>query len=193
MNLRVLHINTGNLYGGVEVFLATLARHAAVTPEVETEFAVCFPGKHQDELRELKAVVHALRPVRVRYPWTVGLARRDLAALLQRFRYDVVVCHAAWVQAIFGPVVRRRTASRQVFWLHDPPGEKLHWLERWARQTPPDFVICNSAYTRVGANGHHRAEQEFDQGLMAERTREVYGEVIKSRERTARMTRLLPS
>jgi glycosyltransferase involved in cell wall biosynthesis len=33
-----------------------------------------------------------------------------------------------------------------VIWLHDPP-RGTHWVERWARRTPPDFVVCNSQFT----------------------------------------------
>ena len=30
--MRVLHVHSGNMYGGVETFLATLVREAAVAP-----------------------------------------------------------------------------------------------------------------------------------------------------------------
>jgi len=40
--MRVLHVTGGNLYGGVESFLATLARESAAVPEMSSEFAVCF-------------------------------------------------------------------------------------------------------------------------------------------------------
>ncbi len=40
--MRVLYINAGNMFGGVETFLATLARSRGLTPGVEPEFAVCF-------------------------------------------------------------------------------------------------------------------------------------------------------
>jgi glycosyltransferase involved in cell wall biosynthesis len=33
-----------------------------------------------------------------------------------------------------------------VFWCHDTP-KGNHWVERWAKQTPPDFAIANSDYT----------------------------------------------
>ena len=34
-----------------------------------------------------------------------------------------------------------------VFWLHDPPHPRLHWLERWAKRTAPDLVLANSRPT----------------------------------------------
>jgi glycosyltransferase involved in cell wall biosynthesis len=145
--MRVLHVNSGNLFGGVETLLVTLARERGLCPDMEPAFAVCFGGKLEESLDAAGVAVHRLGDVRVRRPWTVWQARRRFAALLHDKVFDVVVCHAAWVQAIFGPVVRR-AGLPLVFWLHDPPGGRLHWLERWARRTPPDLAVCNSDYTR---------------------------------------------
>jgi len=63
--------------------------------------------------------------------------------------YDVVVCHSAWLQAIFGPVVRARGRAKVplVFNLHNAAARR-HWLERWAARVIPDYVICNSHYTQ---------------------------------------------
>src|SRR5262249_31606658 len=49
--LRVLHVHSGNLYGGVETFLTTLARDADVEPRMLPSFAICFGGRLSDELR----------------------------------------------------------------------------------------------------------------------------------------------
>jgi glycosyltransferase involved in cell wall biosynthesis len=146
--MRVLHVNSGNLFGGVEVLLTTLARTRHLCPAMRPHFAVCFPGRLAEELTALGVGVTLLGGVRVRHPWTVWHARRNLRALLRRERFDAVVCHAAWTQAIFGPAARALGLPLS-FWLHDPPGESLHWLERWARRTRPDVVVCNSAYTRA--------------------------------------------
>ena len=43
--ISVLHVHSGNLYGGVETFLTTLAREAAVTPRMTSSFALCFEGR----------------------------------------------------------------------------------------------------------------------------------------------------
>ena len=48
--LRVLHVNAGNLFGGVETFLVTLARCHDLCPDMVPEYAVCFPGRFRDEL-----------------------------------------------------------------------------------------------------------------------------------------------
>lgn len=158
--MRVLHINSGNLFGGVETLLVTMARARGLCPALEPHFAVCFRGRLTEELAAAGVGVHLLGDVRVRRPWSIWSARRNLRALLRRQSFDAVICHAAWVQAIFGPVVRAARLPL-AFWLHDPPHAVLHWLERWARRTPPDLVICNSRYTQERAARlypHVRAE-----------------------------------
>jgi len=144
--MRVLHVHSGNLYGGVETYLVTLARFRELCPEMKTEFALCFPGRLSEELQLHSAKIHWLGGVRVSRPWSVWRARRLLRNLLRESNYDAVVCHSAWPQAIFGPVARR-AALPLVFFLHDAATGR-HWLERWARSTPPDLAICNSGYTR---------------------------------------------
>ena len=143
--MRVLHINAGNLFGGVETLLITLARFRALTPEVEPEFALCFDGPFSAELKSIGVPVVALGETRVRNPLSVISARRRLAALIEREHYDVVVCHMAWAHAIFGPVVRA-SGVPLVEWQH-LASDGSHWLERWSRWSPADLVICNSRFT----------------------------------------------
>lgn len=69
--MRVLHINAGNMFGGVETLLTTLARSRALTPDVESEFALCFTGRLSSELAAAGVPVHMLGEVRVRYPLTL--------------------------------------------------------------------------------------------------------------------------
>ena len=143
--MKVLHISSGNLYGGVEVLLATLAREQACCPEMEPYFALCFEGRLSHELIELGVPAQMLGSVQTRFPWQVWMARRRLAALLRKESFDVVVCHMAWAHAIFGPVVRR-AGLPLVFWMHDA-AQGRHWIERWAARCPPDLVVSNSQYT----------------------------------------------
>ena len=143
--MRVLHVSSGNLYGGVETLLATLARERAVCPGMEPRFALCFEGRLADELSALGTPVALLGPIRSRYPWQAWRARRRLAALLRREAFDAVVCHMPWSQAIFGPVVRQARVPL-VFWMHDV-AEGGHWVERWAGRCPPDLAVCNSRFT----------------------------------------------
>ncbi|MET0650795.1 MAG: glycosyltransferase, partial [Pyrinomonadaceae bacterium] len=88
---------------------------------------------------------HHLPDVRVSRPATVMRARKALAALLRDEKFDVVICHSSWSHAIFSKVVRAASLPL-VFWAHDA-ATGTHWLERWARRTPPDLAVCNSEYT----------------------------------------------
>jgi glycosyltransferase involved in cell wall biosynthesis len=143
--LRVLHCYSGNLYGGIETLLATLARRRDVRPDLIPEFALCFEGRLADELRAAGATPHRLEPVRFSRPWTVLRARRRLARLLAERPFDVVVAHACWPHALFAPEVRR--AGRPLaFWMHDGATGR-HWIERLAARTPPDLVLANSRST----------------------------------------------
>jgi glycosyltransferase involved in cell wall biosynthesis len=108
-------------------------------------YGVTFAGRLTSELEATGVPIHLLGGVRTSRPWTVWHARRALARLLKEQRFDVVVCHSPWIQAIFGPVARR-AGQRLVFWLHDAPSGK-HWLERWAGRTRPDKVVCNSTFS----------------------------------------------
>lgn len=142
--MRVLHIDAGRLYGGVETLLVTLAGHRDLCPRTEPEFAVCFEGRLSHELRATGVPAHVLGEVRIRRPISIWQARRRLLALLGERKFDAVVCHMPWPQAIFAPVVKS-VGVPQVFWMHDAAGH--HWLERWAGRVPPDLVICNSSFT----------------------------------------------
>src|SRR5882724_8865254 len=144
--MRTLQIYSGNLYGGIE---KTLTMIAEAPGAIERECALCFEGRLRGDLIRAGARVHDLGVVRSRWPWTVARARRALRSVLARTRFEVVICHSAWSQAIFGPVVRQ-AGLPLVFWLHDVAAGR-HWMERWARLTPPDIVICNSAFTARSA------------------------------------------
>jgi glycosyltransferase involved in cell wall biosynthesis len=143
--MRVLHVYSGNLYGGVESFLHTVAREQSRRPGLTHAFALCFEGRLANELREAGAELHLLGEARVGRPWTVYRARTALRELLKRERYDAVICHAIWPQALFGPVARTAGVPL-VFYQHDALNGR-HWLERWARVTPPDLVIANSRFS----------------------------------------------
>jgi glycosyltransferase involved in cell wall biosynthesis len=143
--VRVLHIHSGNLYGGVETVISTVARFRDACPKMESYFALCFEGRLSGELCAAGATVYALGRVRVSSPLSVRRVRLALGELLQRERFDIAVCHSAWSQAIFGRSVRAARLPL-VLWLHAATDGR-HWLERWARRTPPDAVICNSRFT----------------------------------------------
>jgi glycosyltransferase involved in cell wall biosynthesis len=145
--MRVLHVYAGNLFGGVETLLVTLAQHRDLCPEMQPEFALCFEGRLSKELNAAGAVVHALGNVKVSRPWTVWQARRRLGQVLARGRYEAVICHSCWPHAMFAPVVRACSVPL-VFWSHDTPTGQ-HWLERWAGRTRPNLALANSRMTEA--------------------------------------------
>lgn len=143
--MRVLHVYGGNLYGGIETMLVTMARVRSLCPALAPEVALCFAGRLSAELEATGVAVHRLPEVRASRPPTVLRARRALAALVGGRRFDRVICHAAWSQALLGPAVKDARIPL-VFWAHDVVTGK-HWTERLARRVRPDLAICNSRYT----------------------------------------------
>src|SRR5262245_41722299 len=141
--MRLLHVYSGNLFGGIEAMLLAIARQKS--DSVASEYALCFEGRLSRELIAAGARVHQLAEVRVSRPQTVRRARRALHALLAAGRFDRVICHASWSHAIFGGPIRRAGVPL-VVWAHDVLDGR-HWTERWARRTPPDLAICNSRFT----------------------------------------------
>ena len=157
--MRVLHIVSGKLFGGVETILVTLARCRSLRPGMEPEFALCFEGALRDELLAANVPLHMIGEVRARNPLSVIRGRRRLRELLSTRRIDVVICHMAWAQAMFGPVARFAGVPL-VLWMHGA-SDRRNWLERWAGMTRPDLAICNSQFTA-------RALRALDPGLPAE-------------------------
>jgi glycosyltransferase involved in cell wall biosynthesis len=145
--MRVLHLCAGNLYGGIEVMLTTLARHRDLCPDMRPDFVLCFDGRLSEELKASGVGLHWLGAVRISRPWTVWLARRRLGRVLGDLRPDVVVSHGCWPHAVFAPVVRAARLPL-VYWAHDANSGR-HWLERWAARTPPDLVLANSKLTQA--------------------------------------------
>ena len=143
--MRILHVHSGNLYGGVETVLTTLARRQDLCPDMQQQFALCFEGRLSRELASIGAPTHSIGPVRVSRPLTILRGRRELRKLLAGRTFDALVFHSAWSHAIFAPV-GRKARKPSVVWVHGTtPGK--HWSERWAGRTNPDAVLCNSRFT----------------------------------------------
>jgi glycosyltransferase involved in cell wall biosynthesis len=143
--VKILHLYAGNLFGGVEAYLITLAKCRHLAPRMEPHFALCFPGRLRDELSATGVPVHDLGPVRFSRPWTLLRARRRLRRLLREQPFAAVVTHACWSHTAFAPVVRK-AGVRLVNAVHDVLTGG-NWIERWAAGTPPDLVITNSRFT----------------------------------------------
>ena len=143
--MRVLHVSSGNLYGGVEVLLCTLAQYRSLCPEMDPQFALCYDDRIASELRQAGATVHILGRVRARNLFQIARARRRLLQILNAGAFDAVICHSPWPLAIFGPAVRRLELPL-IFWMHDAIMQR-NWLVRWAGFCLPDLAICNSRFT----------------------------------------------
>jgi glycosyltransferase involved in cell wall biosynthesis len=150
--LRALHLYSGNMYGGVETVLATLARLRYLAPDMAPGFGLCYRGRLWDELTEAECPVFNLGPVRLSRPWTVWRARRRLEGVLREEGYDVVVCHCVWPLAVFGPAIRRQRRGL-VYWAHDAGltphsrAGRRNWLEWLAGWSPPDLTVAISQFT----------------------------------------------
>ncbi len=144
--MKILHIYAGNLFGGIETLLVTLAKQQNLCPQMKHHFALCFEGRLASELRNVGIRVNMLGNVRVSRPWTIWKARLQLQKLFKQEQFDVVICHACWSEAIFGSVVKANSMPL-IFWCHDTPNGR-HWLEKWAKQILPNLVITNSNYTQ---------------------------------------------
>lgn len=146
--LRVLHLSAGNLYGGIETFLVTLARCQRAS--MDSVFGLCFDAQVARELRLAGAEVRQLGSTRLSRPWTVRQARQTLVDLLSREGFDVVICHGTWPLTVFGGTVSK-SGVPLAYWAHSPP--MRHFLDRLAARANPQLVITNSRFTL----GEHRA------------------------------------
>lgn len=142
--MRVLHVHSGNLYGGVETFLLSLARFRALAPSMDMSVALTADGRIAADLRNAGIPVDILGDVRLSRPLTVWRARRVLGALLQSDRPDVIVCHQPWPLAALGPVAKRESIALAV-WMHMAAGR--HPVDRLAWRVEPDTIVCNSRFT----------------------------------------------
>jgi glycosyltransferase involved in cell wall biosynthesis len=142
--MRVLHVTTGNLFGGVEAFLLAMARHPDPTGRTQHEFALCFDGRFRDELAAAGARPVRVTPARLSRPWQVWRARRALARALDDRRPTHVVFHGPWTWTALAPFAR--SGATPVMWAHAPL-TRGDWLGRAALLRPPSRIIANSEYT----------------------------------------------
>jgi glycosyltransferase involved in cell wall biosynthesis len=142
---RILHLAAGNLYGGVETFLVTLAR----TPRrLEHRFALFFEGRLAEELRREGAPVELLGPARLGRPWTLVGPQWRLRRLLNNWRPELVLVHSPWLKAAAGPAL---LGHRQALFLHNPL-EPRAWVDRLVAWFPPDAVLANSEFTAAASS-----------------------------------------
>lgn len=149
--LVVCHVCAGNLYGGIESMLCTVARESGAGSVLRHEFACCFEGRFSSELQAIGAPVHRLRAVRLSRPWEILRARRVLRSTLERIDPDIVVTHSAWTRLVFGgELVRNGRPS--VAWVHAAT-LPVTWMDRLGQSPQPSLVVVNSKYTNQLSDG----------------------------------------
>jgi glycosyltransferase involved in cell wall biosynthesis len=136
----VLHLAAGNLYGGVETFLVTLAKSPR---RLEHRFALFFEGRLARELREAGASVEVLGPARLGRPWTLVGPQLRLRRLLRDWNPDLVVYHSTWLKLVAAPAL---LGYRQALFVHNQV-DPHHRLDRLMARFPPDALLTNSEFT----------------------------------------------
>ncbi|HYO68866.1 MAG TPA: glycosyltransferase [Archangium sp.] len=137
---RVLHLAAGNLYGGVETFLVTLAKSPR---RLEHRFALFFEGRLATELRAAGASVEVLGPARLGRPWTLVGPQLRLRRLLRAWSPDLVVYHSTWLKLVAAPAL---LGYRQALFVHSRV-DPHHPLDRLMARFPPDAFLTNSEFT----------------------------------------------
>lgn len=137
--LRALHVHSGNMFGGVESIMTTLARRPL---DIEWHAALMYSGRLADELASAGIAVWRLPLARASRPWTVLASGRALRSLIATVRPDVAVVHSMWSLALLGRNLRA-TGIPLVLWAHGVV-EGPQWQRWMARRTPPRFIICAS-------------------------------------------------
>src|SRR4051812_28935320 len=144
-SLKVLHVHSGNMIGGIESVLLTFAEFANTCPEFQQEFALAFDGRFATSLRSTGVTVHNVPAVQLRNPFSVIHSRRKLRQLIVENQFDCVISHSTWCQVVYAPVAKRLSIPL-IYWMHN--NFDGHWLQRLASRNPPEMAICNSAYTQ---------------------------------------------
>ena len=148
-SIRVLHLTSGNMYGGIESALTSLARLKQLAPNLEQEFAVCFPGRQKEELTSAGVRVYDVGAIRMSRPWTILAARSRLRMILRQSHPNLAITHGSWIHGLLGPVIRKCSIPL-VTWVHGTL-DRSRPLERIAAWTRPDLVIANSQHTKQAA------------------------------------------
>ena len=137
--MRILHIHSGNRYGGIESVLRAMAGR---DHSVQSAFALSFEGRLSKEIRDAGGEVYILGEARASRPFGVLHARSKLSALLRERHFDVAMAHSAWALSLLAHGVN----APLVFYQHDLfKGE--HWTEKLARRVHPDLILANSSFT----------------------------------------------
>lgn len=151
--MRVLHLHSGNQFGGIERLLSVLAQYNNRESGLTHAFGLCFEGRSAVELRHHGVRVTSLGPVRLSRPHSILRARAAAQRLLDQEKPDVVITHLPWSRVVFAPVLRR-TGTREVHWVHGASPSRT-WLDRLADRSRPDAVVYNSQFTATVSSNRY--------------------------------------
>jgi glycosyltransferase involved in cell wall biosynthesis len=147
---KVLHLAAGNLFGGIERMLISLALNAHYCPGLIQSFGVCFPGRLAQELRSKNFSVCEFGKASFRNPLSLFFARKQFRKFLDANHFDWIVCHGSWIHALFGKIILK-SGSQLVHMVHGI-SNGLSLNDRWCQKNPPNLVMANSRATVGFAN-----------------------------------------
>ncbi len=139
--MRVTHLHSGNLYGGVETFLVTwMQASRQFTPDWQHRFLLGWEGAFSERLKALGIPYDVVPVPRFSRPWTLLGTRRAVAARLAEQGPDVVVAHGFWQANALLP---SRVKSPVVLWMNDVL-DRDHWLAWLVRSRQFNLVVTPS-------------------------------------------------
>jgi glycosyltransferase involved in cell wall biosynthesis len=143
--VKVLHLANGNLFGGIESFLVTLAhlQHLGLG-RLENFYLLSHTGRLRDEIESFNGPVHVVEGARLRNPWGIHRARAAARDVVRELAPDVVLAHGGWAYVVFGQGLLQQRTPVGLFQHGLAAGDVLQWL---AARRPPRFVIANSEFT----------------------------------------------
>lgn len=149
--MKVLHVTSGLLFGGVETFqLALVAAAREHTPGTVHGFAVFFDGRFWQELQARSIPATLLGAASLSKPWTVARAALKLRRAVAEQVADVVVLHSTWTQALFLPVLRTLKVP-VVLYVHS--ARTQGWPDRLGPMLRADGVVAVSHAVRKSWQG----------------------------------------
>lgn len=146
--MKVLHISSDALVGGVESFLITLARNRSVDEASRHDFAFTAEGPAISTLRLAGAQVHYLGSSSYKQLKALHLARRRLDQICRENRYDVGVFHNyPYLVAAFADVLwRRKVKLVRYFHNETHPSSRLERLVRLVHTRFLDLSVFDSHF-----------------------------------------------
>src|SRR5690348_12723473 len=100
--MKVLHLASGNLYGGIETFLVTLAKLQGAVEGLENVFLLGYQGRLSEELLALGMTVGFAEGARLRRPWSLRRTGAMTRVFAENHAPDIILAHGTWAYAALG-------------------------------------------------------------------------------------------